>query len=108
MTVNFALRFGGTHDPEGDCRETEASIQGRLQGPPLQGVADPAGRRWYLRYPLSYRDIEELFVERGLAVDHATADQHGLLRKRGFMRGRRRKIAISLAILSLTNPLALL
>src|SRR3954469_14563095 len=27
---------------------------------------------WYLRYPLSYRDIEELFRERGLAVDHAT------------------------------------
>src|SRR5215213_8338665 len=27
---------------------------------------------WYLRYPLSYRDIEELFRERGLAVDHST------------------------------------
>jgi IS6 family transposase len=26
---------------------------------------------WYLRYPLSYRDIEELFLERGLEVDHA-------------------------------------
>src|SRR3954452_21033731 len=25
---------------------------------------------WYLRYSLSYRDIEELFRERGLAVDH--------------------------------------
>jgi transposase, IS6 family len=24
---------------------------------------------WYLRYPLSYRDIEELFLERGRAVD---------------------------------------
>ena len=23
---------------------------------------------WYLRYPLSYRDIEELFQERGLEV----------------------------------------
>src|SRR5215207_8872512 len=27
---------------------------------------------WYLRYPLSYRNIEELFLERGLAVDHST------------------------------------
>src|SRR3954471_5002290 len=27
---------------------------------------------WYLHYPLSYRDIEELFLERGLAVDHST------------------------------------
>src|SRR3954454_22970472 len=26
---------------------------------------------WYLRYPLSYRDIKELFRERGLAVDPA-------------------------------------
>ena len=24
---------------------------------------------WYLRYPLSYRDIEELLLERGLEVD---------------------------------------
>ena len=30
---------------------------------------------WYLRYPLSYRDIEELFVERGLAVDHSTLNR---------------------------------
>src|SRR3954471_22533777 len=28
---------------------------------------------WYLRYPLSYRDIEELFREPGLEVDHITA-----------------------------------
>src|SRR4051812_234727 len=30
---------------------------------------------WYLRYPLSYRDIEELFLERGLEVDHATLNR---------------------------------
>ncbi len=28
--------------------------------------------RWYLRYTLSYRDVEELLAERGLAVDHVT------------------------------------
>ena len=27
---------------------------------------------WYLRYPLSYRDIEELFLERGLEVVNRT------------------------------------
>ncbi len=27
---------------------------------------------WYLRYALSYRDIEELLAERGLVVDHVT------------------------------------
>ena len=28
--------------------------------------------RWYLRYGLSYRDVEELLVERGVQVDHVT------------------------------------
>jgi IS6 family transposase len=28
--------------------------------------------RWYLRYPLSYRDLEEMMRERGLHVDHTT------------------------------------
>src|SRR5215212_343780 len=28
--------------------------------------------RWYLRYSLSYRDLEELMAERGLKVDHST------------------------------------
>jgi transposase-like protein len=28
--------------------------------------------RWYLRYGLSYRDVEELLAERGIAVDHVT------------------------------------
>jgi transposase, IS6 family len=30
---------------------------------------------WYLRYALSYRDIEELFRERGPAVDHSTLNR---------------------------------
>ena len=28
--------------------------------------------RWYLRYGLSYRDVEELHGERGIEVDHVT------------------------------------
>ena len=28
--------------------------------------------RWYLRYSLSYRDLKELMLERGLHVDHTT------------------------------------
>lgn len=28
--------------------------------------------RWYLRYSLSYRDVEELLTERGLETDHTT------------------------------------
>jgi transposase-like protein len=28
--------------------------------------------RWYLRYALSYRDLEEMMRERGLPIDHTT------------------------------------
>lgn len=28
--------------------------------------------RWYLRYPLSYRNLEEMMAERGLKLDHST------------------------------------
>jgi hypothetical protein len=40
-------------------------------------VSVPAGCdhvaiRWYLRYGLSYRDVEELLAERGIEVDHVT------------------------------------
>jgi transposase-like protein len=28
--------------------------------------------RWYLRFDLSYRDVEEPLVERGVEVDHVT------------------------------------
>lgn len=28
--------------------------------------------RWYLRFGLSYRDLEELLAERGIGVDHVT------------------------------------
>ena len=28
--------------------------------------------RWYLRFGLSYRDVEELLAERGVEVDHTT------------------------------------
>ena len=31
--------------------------------------------RWYLAYSLSYRDIEELLLERGVKVDHSTINR---------------------------------
>ena len=49
---------------------------------------------WYLRYALSYRDIEELFLERGLGVDHSTLNRAFVdeawtgLRRRAKMRAR--------------------
>src|SRR5205807_1935375 len=56
----------------------------RRPGPPIQqGSAAFAGFRfppevillavrWYLRFGLSYRDVEELLAERGIEVDHVT------------------------------------
>ena len=31
--------------------------------------------RWYVAYSLSYRDIEELMLERGVLVDHSTINR---------------------------------
>jgi transposase-like protein len=28
--------------------------------------------RWYLKYPLSYRNLKEMMIERGIQVDHST------------------------------------
>jgi transposase-like protein len=30
------------------------------------------GVRWYVAYPISYRQLEEMMEERGVEVDHAT------------------------------------
>ena len=35
--------------------------------------------RWYLRFGLSYRDVEELLAERGINVDHAAIRRHRVL-----------------------------
>lgn len=31
------------------------------------------GVRWYIAYPISYRDLEEMMAERGVEVDHTSA-----------------------------------
>ena len=31
--------------------------------------------RWYVAYPLSYRQVEELMQERGVSVDHTTVNR---------------------------------
>ena len=31
--------------------------------------------RWYVSYSLSYRDIEELMLEREMSVDHSTLNR---------------------------------
>jgi hypothetical protein len=44
--------------------------------------------RWYLRFGLSYRDVEELLAERGIKVDHVTIYRLGPTLRPGIRRGR--------------------
>jgi IS6 family transposase len=43
-----------------------------LRGLPLPTRRRRPRDRWYLRFGLSYRDVEELLAERGVEVDHVT------------------------------------
>ena len=81
MTVNFALQFGGrpmilSAIAERLKRRSKDDFKGRHFEAPLilQAVS------WYLRYPLSYRDIEELFRERGLAASASSLSGQRLKR----------------------------
>ena len=51
--------------------------RGRPESPSFAGFRFPPdvvllAVHWYLRYGLSYRDVEELLAERGVFVDHVT------------------------------------
>jgi transposase, IS6 family len=61
----------------GPARETGAVIRSKVGPCPPAGYRFPreviaVAVRWYLRYGLSYRDVEELLAERGIEVDHVT------------------------------------
>ena len=43
----------------------------RLQGAAIHRRGDPVGR-WYLVFPISYRDLELMLLDRGVEVDHTT------------------------------------
>ena len=52
--------------------------------------------RWYLAYPLSYRNLEEMMEERGVEVDHSniyrwvqkfTPQLEAAVRKKGYVTG---------------------
>ncbi len=53
----------------------------------------PWGVRWYVAYPLSYRQIEEMMQERGVEVDHSTLHRWVLkyvpLLEKAFLAGKR-------------------
>ena len=57
--------------------------------------------RWYLRFGLSYRDVEELLVERDVEVDHVTVFRwvqrfkHRLRPMRGLCTERTAQVVIA-------------
>jgi putative transposase len=55
--------------------------------------------RWYVAYALSYRDIEEMMAERGIKVDHATANRcvvkHAPLLEASFTKKHKKAIHLS-------------
>ena len=79
-------------NPLRDCRSpprrarpsSGSSVMGRQPGSPIMPSDNPFKWRqfepalilqcvrWYLRYALSYRDLEDMMRERGLCVDHTT------------------------------------
>ncbi|MDT4962108.1 MAG: transposase, family, partial [Pseudonocardiales bacterium] len=61
----------------GPLQQTEPVINSTSALSPPAGYRFPRevialSLRCYLRYSLSYRDVEELLTERGIDVDHAT------------------------------------
>ena len=55
--------------------------------------------RWYLTYSLSYRDIEEMMLERGIKVDHSTINRwvthYAPLLEEKFRKNLKRKTGVS-------------
>lgn len=70
--------FGGTvaltdRVPAGDGAEVKRRRRQPTSSVELSAFAGfRFAVRWYLRFGLSYRDLEELLAERGIDVDHMT------------------------------------
>jgi hypothetical protein len=72
-----ALADGGAG--QSGWRDELSSLSSGVRGPEFgfKGFRFPReiivlAVRWYLRYGLSYRDLEELLAERGVEVDHVS------------------------------------
>src|SRR5512134_1672793 len=76
--------------------------------------------RWYCRYGISYRDLEEMMDERGVAVDHVTlyrwvqraVDKHGrlidfMLSDRRNTKAARRFLAKALKVMRHWPPVSI-
>src|SRR4051812_31869392 len=60
------------HDPVRRAAKLRQRVKADFKGRHYEASLIIQTVSWYLRDPLSYRDIEELFLERGVEVDHST------------------------------------
>jgi hypothetical protein len=80
MSVHWALLHWQSVPVGGERSEMVCRRTGEVPAVPSSGFAGfrfppeiiVLAVRWYLRFGLSYRDVEELLSERGIEVDHVT------------------------------------
>jgi hypothetical protein len=76
VAVRRVCCVGGDQDQTGlvdaSSLSSSASVEVRFAGFRFPPDVITLAVRWYLRYGLSYRDVEELLAERGITVDHVT------------------------------------
>jgi transposase, IS6 family len=72
MEGSVALVEGGVRQavPIRRCPRRVPSLRSGFAGFRFPSRMIIAAVRWYLRYGLSYRDVEELLAEHGITVDH--------------------------------------
>ncbi len=58
--------------PTGRCRNLRPTPSSAFAGYRFPPEVITLAVRWYLRFGLSYRDLEELLAERGIEVDHVS------------------------------------
>ena len=78
MSLPGCVAFSDRNIKAGLTGEARCAVSSLVASPVrARRVLLPAGVivvavRWYLRYGLSYRDVDELLAERGIEVDHVT------------------------------------
>jgi transposase-like protein len=63
------------------------------------------GVRWYVAYPISYRQLEEMMDERGVEVDHSTLNRWVLKYVRCWRRNSARASVRSDPVGDWTRPM---
>jgi hypothetical protein len=69
-TANDSVESSGGSLEDG--LNVSGAIMSEFKGRHFEGEVIPWAVRWYCRYGISYRDLEQMLDERGVPVDHST------------------------------------